>query len=212
MACLHKFHEYLNLANLDFEPTTLIVGTFNPSWPAGNNAEWFYGRVRNNYFWDVLPRLYDPVLNLRGSNANNWKLFCSQNKIALTDIISSINDANENNPEHHDILKTYVDTSISDYFDDFTFTDISMILEENPTIKNVYLTRQEGVTLFDQQWALVEQFRIENPERNIRIRNLMTPSASARFQIKSYKLANPNDPTPLRNFIFQNWRLQWHNL
>lgn len=212
MACLHKFHEYLNLANLDFEPTTLIVGTFNPSWPVGNNAKWFYGRVRNNYFWDVLPRLYNPGLNLRGSNTNDWKLFCSQNKIALTDIISSINNANENNPEHQDILRTYDDTSISDYFDDFTFTDISAILEENPTIKYVYLTRQEGITLFDQQWALVEQFRIENPERNIRIRNLMTPSASARFQIKSYKLANPNDPTPLRNFIFQNWRQQWHNL
>lgn len=29
MACTHKFHQYLNLNNLDFEPTTLIVGTFN---------------------------------------------------------------------------------------------------------------------------------------------------------------------------------------
>lgn len=41
MACRHKFIDYLNLDNLDFDPTTLIVGTFNPEWPDGNHAECF---------------------------------------------------------------------------------------------------------------------------------------------------------------------------
>jgi len=57
MACNHKFKKYLKLEKLDFIPETLIVGTFNPAWPAGNYAEWFYGRTSNNYFWEVLPNL-----------------------------------------------------------------------------------------------------------------------------------------------------------
>src|SRR5579862_8159173 len=108
MPCLHKFHEYLELETIDFEPNTLIVGTFNPAWPAENPAEWFYGRIRNNYFWDVLPRIYDPILNLRRGNHLQWKQFCSVNGIALTDFITSINDADEANEEHQEILASYL--------------------------------------------------------------------------------------------------------
>jgi len=46
MPCFHKFLNYLNLETLDFEPTTLIVGTFNPEWPIGNNAMWFLWKNR----------------------------------------------------------------------------------------------------------------------------------------------------------------------
>lgn len=210
MACLHKFHTYLNLERIDFEPDTLIVGTFNPSWPEGNAAEWFYGRRRNNYLWDVLPRLYEPNLNLRQGNHHQWKAFCSQYRVALTDVIQSINDAEEGNEEHQDVLSTYLDTAIADYFDDFTFTDFENLLDTHPSIQNVYLTRQTGVELFDEQWALVEQYRDNHPDRSLHVRKLLTPSASARFQIAPYKLQNPNDPTPLRNFIFQSWKEQWH--
>lgn len=212
MACLHKFHQYLNLERLDFQPTTLIVGTFNPSWPAPNSSAWFYGRTKNNYFWDVLPRLYNPNLNLRRATGEDWKSCCSQNNIALTDIIYRINDADENNEEHQEVLRTYLDTSIADYFDDFTFTNLTSLLESHSTIKNVYLTRQTGVELFDQQFNLVEHFNNEHPERNLHVRKLLTPSASARFQIKPYKLANPNDRTPLRNFIYQSWQQAWHEI
>ena len=41
------------------------------------------------------------------------------------------------------------------------------------------------------------------------IKNLLTPSASARFQIKEYKINNPNDKTPLRNFILEEWKKNW---
>lgn len=47
MPCNHKFQEDLNLERLDFKPTTLIVGTFNPEWPDGNQAQWFYGRTHD---------------------------------------------------------------------------------------------------------------------------------------------------------------------
>lgn len=39
MPCNHKFLEFLNLEKLDFTPTTLIVGTFNPEWPDTNQGK-----------------------------------------------------------------------------------------------------------------------------------------------------------------------------
>jgi hypothetical protein len=99
MACSHKFAEYLNLERIDFEPTTLIVGTFKPGWEnINNNAPWFYGRThdlngnQNNNFWDVLPRLYEEQ-SLINNDHNAWKDFCSRKKIAITDIIQKIEDA-----------------------------------------------------------------------------------------------------------------------
>ena len=207
MACNHKFIEYLNLENLDFKPTTLIVGTFNPEWPAGNQADWFYGRTARNYFWDVLPRLYDKE-SLRKSTKKEWTNFCNEKDILITDLITTIQDADEENEEHQEILKSYLDTSIADYFSQFKFTDIISILERYPTIKNIYLTRNEGVELFDSEWNKIKQYL--NNKEGYHIKNLLTPSASARFQIKEYKINNPNDKTPLRNFILQEWRKNWH--
>lgn len=207
MPCNHKFQEFLNLERLDFDPTVLIVGTFNPAWPINNNAEWFYGRVRNNYLWDVLPRLLHNDLNLRKLTPVEWKEFCSENRVALTDLISSIDDADIENSEHQEILSTYLDTSIADYFSKFTFTKINSLLAKHSSIKNIYLTRQKGVPLFDSQWKLVEEYGRQN---GLHVKNLLTPSASARFQIQEYKQANPADRTPLRNFIYESWKKEWH--
>jgi hypothetical protein len=222
MSCPHKFQEYLNLKkgylnadlnNLDFDPVTLIVGTFNPAWPDSNNAQWFYGRTRNNYFWDVVPRLFGDIRNLRkGTNRNpeTWKRFCHDHQIALTDIIYSIYDANPLNDEHKIILRSYLDSSIVDYFESFSFVDLCDILDEFQSIKNIYLTRQAGIPLFDQRWDLVEQYAVLNPGRNLHVRKLLTPSASARFQIQDYRARHPQNPTPLRNFIFEQWGENWH--
>jgi hypothetical protein len=207
MPCNHKFQQFLNLERLDFDPTVLIVGTFNPAWPNNNNAEWFYGRVRNNYLWDVLPRLFHYDLNLRTSTSLEWKEFCSVNRVALTDLLYSIDDADVENSEHQEILSTYLDTSIADYFSTFTFTKINSLLEKHPSIKNIYLTRQKGVPLFDNQWKLVEDYATHN---SLHVKNLLTPSASARFHIHEYKQANPTDRTPLRNFIYESWKKEWH--
>ena len=144
MPCTHKFADYLNLDHLDFEPTTLIVGTFNPGWEnINNNAQWFYGRTRNNYFWDVLPRLYENR-NLRQENHIEWKQFCSRNSIALTDLLQSINDANPEDPNHIAAIQNFKDTEIANVFNDFIPTNIIEILQNNPTINKVYLTRQLG--------------------------------------------------------------------
>lgn len=209
MPCPHKFQSYLNLERLDFEPETLIVGTFNPAWPEGNYAEWFYGRIRNNYFWDVLPRMFDPELNLRakGIDPAQWKAFCKQHKIALTDLIYRIDDADRDNPAHHKALKSYSDASICNYFSEITYTDIVAILQHFPSIKNIYLTTQAKIALLNEKWGEVEAYGAEN---GIRVKRLLTPSASARFQMGTYKSENPGDKTPLRNFICKSWRDNWH--
>lgn len=209
MPCPHKFQEDLQLERLDFEPLTLIVGTFNPSWPDDNPAEWFYGRTRNNYLWDVLPRLHDAQLNLRSAAPAGWKQFCHAHRVALTDIISAITDADEQNPAHREILRTYLDATIAQHFGTFGFTDLEAILADHPTIRSVYLTRQPGIPLFDERWATVIRFAEQHPERGLHIRTLLTPSGYARYQIGDFKRANPGLKQPLRHFIHHSWSQQW---
>ena len=86
MSFKHKFQNELNLEFVDYEPATLIVGTFIPELAAGEGVPWFYGRTEHNCFWSVLPRLYGEASLINASPAD-WRLFCRRNKIAITDII-----------------------------------------------------------------------------------------------------------------------------
>ena len=203
MACIHKFVNDLNLERREFEPTTLIVGTFNPGWNIlGNYALWFYGRTNNNYFWDVLPRLYENI-NLRLLPHTEWKAFCNRHKIALTDLIFSIDDADNNNQAHINQLKNYRDDAIASHFHRFTLVDIPAILKNHPTISHVYLTRQTTAGFWQQKWLPIVRYCNVN---NIKTQTLLTPSGSARFQM-------PEDCNiTLRDFIFNRWQNSWHSL
>ncbi|NOU20388.1 MAG: hypothetical protein HOO93_01120 [Methyloglobulus sp.] len=201
MACIHKFASDLNLDCLDFEPTTLIVGTFNPGWEnLGNYAQWFYGRTNNNYFWDVLPRLYENS-NLRLARHTEWKAFCSRHKIALTDLIYSIDDADSNNQAHINQLKNYRDDAIARHFHQFTLVSIPAILENHPTITHVYLTRQTTADFWQQRWLPIVRYCNEN---SIKTQTLLTPSGSARFQMPK------GVDITLRDFIFNRWQNSWY--
>ncbi|MEQ1484159.1 hypothetical protein [Methyloglobulus sp.] len=203
MPCIHKFANDLNLERIDFEPTILIVGTFNPGWNnLGNYAQWFYGRTNNNYFWDVLPRLYENS-NLRLVPCAEWKAFCSHHKIALTDLIYSIDDADSDNQTHINQLKNYRDDAIARHFHRFTLVDIPAILENHPTITHAYLTRQTSANFWQQKWLPIVQYCNEN---GIKTQILLTPSGSARFQ-----MPKSTDIT-LRDFIFKRWQNSWHSL
>lgn len=208
MACHHKFENYLQLERLDFDPNTLIVGTFNPSWPKskGKEAKWLYGRTTRNYFWDVLPRLYGSKSLWKSSHVE-WKKFCKDQKIALTDIIMNIKDADENNQTHQDLLSNFEDKSITDNFKDLESIKIVSLFIKYPTIVNVYLTRQAGNKIFDDLWAPVEEYC---KHKGMHVQMLLTPSASARFEMGNYKELNPLDPSPLPNFILKNWQQKWH--
>ena len=206
MASNHKFKEYSKLERIDFIPQTLIVGTFNPAWPDGNYAEWFYGRTSNNYFWEVLPKLYGED-SLRNASKKDWKEFCTRNKIAITDLIESIDDADENDLKHTELLKSYSDKSISDSFAKHKDVNITALLKKYPSIKNVYLTRQSGNPLFDKLWQPVIEYC---NSKGMKSPMLLTPSGSARFQIAAYKAANPDIKSPLKNFIYDSWKANWH--
>ena len=203
MACIHKFASYLNLERIDFEPATLIVGTFNPGWDnLGNSAQWFYGRTHNNYFWDVLPRLYEHI-NLRQAPHTEWKAFCNRYRIALTDLIYSINDADSNNQEHINQLKNYRDDAIARHFHQFTEVNIPEILSNHPSITHVYLTRHTANNFWQQRWLSVVRYCNENAKRT---QTLLTPSGSARFQMQK------GVDLTLRDFIFKHWQNSWHSL
>ena len=203
MPCNHKFLDYLQLERIDFQPTTLIIGTFNPEWDnLGNQAEWFYGRTARNYFWDILPRIYENI-NLRNQTHLEWKQFCSRKGIAVTDLLQTINDADINNPIHVQAISGYKDTTIAANFQDFTPVDIIGILKNHPTINHVYLTRQLGVHFWDNLWLKITEYCGQN---NIAHQTLLTPSGSARFQMTS------NEGIRLRDFIYNNWLPVWHQL
>lgn len=203
MACLHKFAVNLNLEQLTFEPTTLIVGTFNPGWDnLGNYASWFYGRTNNNYFWDVLPRLYENN-SLRQATHSDWKAFCHRHKIALTDLIYSIDDADSGNPQHVQQLKNYRDDAIVKYFRQFTLVDIPKLLAIHTAIEHVYLTRSINDLFWRQRWRPVADY---SQVHEIKTKTLLTPSGGARFQIpKGVKIS-------LGDFIFAQWRNSWYSL
>lgn len=201
MPCSHKFADDLYLNRIDFEPTTLIVGTFNPAWDnIGNTAQWFYGRTRNNYFWEILPLLYGET-SLRQATPADWKAFCQRHQIALTDLIASIDDADINKTDHSSYLKSFRDDLITQHFSHFTWVDITSLLVQQPSIKQVYLTRSMNEPFWRQCWLPIKK---HCQVQGIQTKTLLTPSGGARFQIpKGVKIS-------LADFIFEQWQENWH--
>lgn len=215
MACIHKFESYLNLERLDFEPATLIVGTFNPSLPADNTAEWFYGRThdehgnQNNNFWDVLPRLFGEE-SLINAGSDQWKTFCRRKQIAITDLIYSIDDAEEADPAHVALLRSYSDKAIATSFRRHTPVNVANLLEQNPSIRNVFLTRGTGETFWRRLWRPVIQFADANNKYEAK---LLTPSGYAFYQQGRHNRRNPdNRVDELADFILAAWREVWDPL
>jgi len=207
MSCQHKFYKDLNLEQINFEPTTLIVGTFNPAWPAGNTAEWFYGRTKNNYFWDVLPRLYGQA-SLINAGPAQWKQFCHDNKVAITDLIASIDDADPAKPEHNKMLGGFSDDAIIHNFDDFSYVNIVGLLQRHPTIKSVYLTRGITEAFWKHLWNPVVHYCNSN---GLHARILLTPSGYAFYQHGAHNKDNPGNIIPrLEDYILMRWQKEWH--
>jgi hypothetical protein len=201
MACHHKFRSYLQLERLDdFIPETLIIGTFNPEWPDGNYAEWFYGRTNNNYFWDLLPRMYGDQ-GLRNGNQKDWKTYCRIRKVALTDLLASINDANIRNETHRLILSKYTDLDLAAKFTEQLSNPIVPLLEANQHIRSVYLTTTNNSKFWQRQWSPVMNYCLQH---KIWCRRLLTPSKGARFSMtKGSGITMPD-------FIFKDWNSKWN--
>jgi hypothetical protein len=207
MPCIHKFSDYLYLNKVDFEPETLIIGTFNPSWPQNNYANWFYGRTDKNNFWDVLPRLYSNTSLINNSH-NDWKLFCSKNKIAITDLIYSVDDALPDNKEHQKWLSDYSDKNIAEKFHRHTCVDIISLIAKYSSIRNVYLTRSANEKFWKEKWKPIAKYC---SEKNIASTCLLTPSGYAFYQLGAYNNKNPSKRIEkLEDYILREWKAKWH--
>jgi len=207
MPCIHKFQSYLDLNRLDFAPTTLIIGTFNPEWPTGNTAEWFYGRTAESCFWNILPRLYGEE-SLINATPTAWKQFCHDKQIAITDLISSIDDAMPDNPKHQKMIGGFSDDAIIHNFDDFSYVNIVQLLHSHPTIKNVYLTRSVTEAFWRHLWNPVAYYCNHN---NIHERKLLTPSDVAEYHHSEYNGHNPGNQIPaLSDYLLMKWEQEWH--
>jgi hypothetical protein len=207
MPCNHKFQKYLNLDSLDFEPTTLIVGTFNPEWPEHNTAEWFYGRTDTCYFWDILPRLYGEQ-SLLNAHTTEWKQFCKDKKIALTDLISAIDDAEQNNKAHNRMLGGFSDDAIEYNFDGFEFVSIAGLLKRNPSIQHVYLTRTITDAFWRHLWNPVAHYCNHN---KLSERKLLTPTTEAAFHHEQHNRDQPGDTVQrLEDYVLRRWSKEWH--
>jgi hypothetical protein len=215
MSCKHKFYAELQLEHLEYEPTTLIIGTFNPGWDnIENSAPWFYGRThdvhgnQNNNFWDVLPQLYNEPTLIKGSEIK-WKEFCFRNKIALTDLIACIDDAEPQNPNHLNIIKSFSDDSLVKSFKDFEYVDLVKILQLHPSIRNVYITRSTSQTFWRKSVSSLKKYASAN---SINVASIMTPSGYAYFQQGTYNKLHPDNMLTLPQFILMSWKNVWHQI
>ena len=217
MPCRHKFYNDLLLQRLDYFPTTLMVGTFNPQWPEENTADWFYGRVpRNaadldtgNHYWGVLPRIYGQTSLKYAGAAPAWKDFCQQHGIAITDLIAGITDASLHNPQHVQQLRTYSDRAIATEFQTFELIPVVQLLKDHPTIRNVYLTRGTGETFWRRLWHPVQEYC---NRQGIHHQTLLTPSDYCYYQQGRYNRLHPAARLSREDFVLMRWRQQWHSL
>lgn len=121
-------------------------------------------------------------------------------------LITVINDADQENPNHFEIISKFKDTDFANTFQEFEMTDIIGILKNHPSINKVYFTRNHGVELFDSEINLVSEY-CQNHE--IYFSYLLTPSKNARFQMGGYIPLDPNLQRSLSNFIYENWLENW---
>jgi len=143
MSCIHKFYDIKDykglIPNWDFDK--LIIGTFNPSndFHESNTANFFYQRKRN-YFWDVFPLFYNSK-PISKDDTNLQKSFLKANKIGITDILISINDAKKNVSNHIKLISTVKDDDL-EKFRSFNWNtkNIINIIHRNK-VKEVYFTK-----------------------------------------------------------------------
>lgn len=144
MPCNHRFQNELTAHN--YPLNYLFVGTFNPAWdhPNGNNANWFYTRSRNS-LWHIMPMVTIGASMLQFRHDSNFlKEWCSNplRGIGFSDLISSVLNADEENPEHFADVIGFNDNILENY--NLLGTDLEGLIRLNSdTLRNggIYLTR-----------------------------------------------------------------------
>lgn len=167
MPIIHRYIDELNEIenNMRFcgEPLNqssrfLIIGTFNPdanSCTKTNNAEWFYGRKKNN-LWRFLPRAMGlnslHLTDRPQTTVAEWRQFCIVHRIVFIDLIKQIDETNplpdfgDNEVEQrisNDLDNTSV-FNISDGFAGVTFEKVIYSLSwSDPNIRKMKRIRDK---------------------------------------------------------------------
>lgn len=183
MACQHRFlglHQPDSLLP-DWEIDYLFIGTFNPAWnfPGRQAAPYFYGRVDNNYFWDLVPELWDED-RMRGAAENVWIDFLQGKRIGITDLIVSIDDANEADEEHNKWIREVKDKDLIRFKNiQWNSESITAFIEDLPTLKGIFITNLSAPALIEIQIAQITEAA---EVACIPIRRMFSPSrGAARF-------------------------------
>ena len=205
MPCYHIFRDELNLEHIDYEPETLVAGSFSPAIDA-NPATWFYGRTDADFLWDILPRLYGEA-SMNSATADEWRQFSRAKKIAFIDLIDTIEDADPAKRAHYKILAGFSDKAIAYHFDDYLFTDIPAILKKRPSIQHVYITRGITEAFWRHLWNPVMHYCNRN---GIYERRLLTPGPESAYHLEAYNRDHPgNEIHSLPDYVLMRWREEW---
>ncbi|MDD2674212.1 MAG: hypothetical protein PHF81_04975 [Flavobacterium sp.] len=174
MPCKHRF---FNQLIPDWKLEYLFVGTFNPSWNHNNaeQADYFYGRNRNN-FWCILPLVFGGE-SLKRQELNIKLDYIIQNKIGITDLVSNIPNASEENKDDiNKLTKGFSDNVLNRYTLEFNTPNIMKLIELNKsTLKGVFLTRStlNGIGQIAKNWGHIEEYCLKY---QIKTEKLKTPA------------------------------------
>jgi len=122
----HRFLDH----QINPETEALIIGTFNPE-TEDNNAEFFYGRIRN-YLWRLLPTAFGEP-DLKSASKQEKLEFIQKYKIDLTDLIEEIKVEEGQEANYYD---GYIDNKVN------RWKNIIAIIDTLPNLKRVCFTRK----------------------------------------------------------------------
>ena len=176
MSCKHRFYEKL-IPMWEFD--YLFIGTFNPEWdnPNGNNANYFYGRHTND-FWYILPKVFgdiDLMSKEKRENPNLLINYLKTRRIALTDIVKEVKNVEKENEQHYNDIISVKDKNLEKY--ELIFNqDIYNLLDSN--LKGVFFTRKyDSKSIICKQWKMIKE---KCEELSIPTSELVTPSRGYR--------------------------------
>lgn len=185
MSCEHRFlDELIPIWKIEY----LFIGTFNPKWnKTNNNADYFYGRSKNQ-FWCILPNVFNSPC-LIAKTKEEKKAFLKKHKIGITDIIKSISNADESNEYHNElILNGYRDINLekkenNEFIFELDFNTLNILnLIKGNRIKGVYFTRStfNSIPRIRDQWNIIKKLS----EGEFRTGALYTPSQHQNCGVK----------------------------
>jgi hypothetical protein len=130
-----KWHEKKEISDLLFNAETLVLGSFNPHNPNGNNADFYYGRC-SNFLWKVIAELTQKDEQFYCNRLDRKIEAMQEYSFCFLDLISSIEVSTNSTDES--LIDRFLNQKIfSGYSDNVLFTsNTSFENDEVQVIRN----------------------------------------------------------------------------